>query len=240
MALDFQQFTRVGADALLDKLEERGWSKGAAVGLLSNAERESGLDPHASGDNGNAYGLFQWNGPRKAAYHDFAQQQKRPASSVDTQLDFLDYELTHDYPGFKDRLNTLPAGHAAAEFTYVFERPAEVHKQAQQRASLASRTWNRLGIGAAEAAEPSLDFSRFQQPTAPSEPALDFSRFERSAPPTESAVGLDFSRFAPAQPQPARVSPQVPIELPDAPGAGMTPDSGQERQLQGSMRGGMR
>lgn len=219
----------VGADILLDGLERRGFSLPAAVGLLSNAERESSLDPEAEGDNGTSYGLFQWRGPRKAALFSYAQQSGRRASDPELQLDFLDHELRIDYPTLKADLNGLPAGPGSALFTHTFERPADATTKAAERAGLANRLWRNLNpVGTAEAGgldfsgfasgarSSSLDFSSFAPqggvpPREAGQPKLDFSSFipkadqhGASAGWSEQPSGLDFSSFIPQQaPEPA-------------------------------------
>jgi len=64
------------------------------AGLVGNLMQESGTDinPAAVGDNGNAFGAGQWNGPRMVAYKAFAKERGVDPTDYDTQIDFLLHE----------------------------------------------------------------------------------------------------------------------------------------------------
>lgn len=73
-----------------DYFTKAGVPAPVAAGLVGNLMQESGpdLNPAAIGDNGNAFGVGQWNGPRMRAYVDFAQKAGKPVDDLQTQLDF--------------------------------------------------------------------------------------------------------------------------------------------------------
>jgi hypothetical protein len=80
-------------DDVVSELVKRGMPEHAALGFAMNGKDESGLDPTAVGDNGNAFGLFQWNGPRKKALFDFAAGQGKDPADPQVQYDYLMTEL---------------------------------------------------------------------------------------------------------------------------------------------------
>ncbi|MEB2544080.1 phage tail tip lysozyme [Burkholderia cenocepacia] len=55
------------AHAVALRMMSMGWSQAAASGIAANLWRESGFDPNAVGDNGNAFGVAQWHGDRQEA-----------------------------------------------------------------------------------------------------------------------------------------------------------------------------
>ena len=57
---------------VLQYLLAKGVPHAHALGMLANIRGESSFNPTAVGDNGNSYGLFQHNGPRRRALFDFA------------------------------------------------------------------------------------------------------------------------------------------------------------------------
>lgn len=106
-----------------------GLSEAQADGILMNAHDESGFNPSIVGDNGNAFGLLQWNGPRKRALEQFAAQVGGSPADPRIQAQFTLYELNgpESAAGRALAAATTP-GEAAAIFLNQFERPAEVHR----------------------------------------------------------------------------------------------------------------
>lgn len=131
--------TQAAADELGIRagLIERGLPEHIADGILMNMRDESGLNPAAVGDNGNAFGLAQWNGPRKAALESFAAGRGAQAGDVGTQLDFLMSELQGPEKAAGAKLMaTQTPGEAGAAFLNHFERPAEEHRVRREAAYL--------------------------------------------------------------------------------------------------------
>jgi hypothetical protein len=77
-----------------NRLTGSGIPDHVAAGLVGNLMQESGADinPAAVGDNGNAYGAGQWNGPRMRAYRAYADERGVGYDDFDTQLDWLMHE----------------------------------------------------------------------------------------------------------------------------------------------------
>lgn len=92
-ATDRQQYA-------MQRLVEKGWSPEQASGVVGRFMQESfpRLDTNARGDlsiPGASVGIGQWNRERKAALLSFAKKNGGAPNSLDTQLDFFDYELRH-------------------------------------------------------------------------------------------------------------------------------------------------
>ncbi len=78
-------------------LLERGFSEIEAAGIVGNFMQESMRDgdirPTISGDNGNAFGIAQWNGSRMRDLLAWAESQGKDPREINTQLDFFVHEL---------------------------------------------------------------------------------------------------------------------------------------------------
>ena len=84
------------AKIAMDYFTQKGWSLEQAAGIVANLQAESGqnLNPSALGDNGQAYGIGQWAGPRQRL---FATKMGKSlqGSNLQDQLDFVQWELTN-------------------------------------------------------------------------------------------------------------------------------------------------
>jgi hypothetical protein len=121
------------ADNLMNGLMQRGYSEVAAKGILMNLNSESSLNTSASGDSGNALGLAQWNGPRKADLIAFAKAQGKSPNDYNVQLDFLDSEMKGKYSSTYDAVqNAKTPGEAAVAFLNGFEKPAERYRRERE------------------------------------------------------------------------------------------------------------
>lgn len=124
-------------DDIVKGLMQRGLPEHAAQGIAMNFKDESGFDPAAIGDNGNALGLAQWNGPRMASLKQFAAQQGKSATDLNVQMDFLMHELQGPESGAMQAImSTKTPGEAGAAFLNKFERPAEQHRARREAAYL--------------------------------------------------------------------------------------------------------
>lgn len=87
-------------------LREKGYPVHVAAGLVGNMMQESGwgIDTKAVGDNGNAFGAVQWNGPRRRAYMQFAASRGVDPADLSAQIDFLDHELRSSEKGAREKL----------------------------------------------------------------------------------------------------------------------------------------
>jgi len=94
-----------------------GYNKAAACAILANIRYESNFIPD-SGDT--YYGLFQWGGSRQTNLFSFCQNNGLDATSIEGQLEYLDYEMTSSYPNVKNYLlsieDTSSGAYDAAEY----------------------------------------------------------------------------------------------------------------------------
>ncbi|MES2667930.1 MAG: phage tail tip lysozyme [Pseudomonadota bacterium] len=77
------------------KLVDQGYDAPQTAAILGNLMVESGkgLNTGAIGDNGNANGMAQWNGPRRRALHRFAEARGVDWRDIDLQVEFLHREM---------------------------------------------------------------------------------------------------------------------------------------------------
>lgn len=138
--------------------QDYGWSPEVSAGIVGNLFHESELKGHVWGDRGASYGLAQWNGPRRKALADYATQAGKPVDDLDTQIEFLNYELLTDYSNVADRLRKVKsAAEATRIFSQGYEKPGTVAMGSRLSATkkaygLIDRIMDVLGPGEAEAA----------------------------------------------------------------------------------------
>lgn len=127
----------VGREFVVDGLVARNFPQHVAEGFAMNFADESAFNPQAVGDNGNAYGLAQWNGPRKRALFDFAERQGKNPADPNVQMDFLAHEVQGPESAAWGKIAATsdPRAAAAAVLNY-FERPAETHRARREAAYL--------------------------------------------------------------------------------------------------------
>lgn len=125
--------------------QERGWTADQAAGIVANITRESGFNPAAVGDNGQAYGLAQWHPERRADYK-ARYGRDIEGASMEEQLAFIQHELTvgkESAAGAALRA-TRSAEEAAGVFSRQYERPADADLEAAVRGAMANEL---MGVG---------------------------------------------------------------------------------------------
>ncbi len=141
---------------MMQFFEGQGWTHDQAAGITANLERESAFDPGRTDDNGKAYGLAQWHPDRQAAFAKWAGHDIR-GSTLDEQMRFVQWELSHSEKGAGDLLKTAPN---AATSAYVvnsqYERPADIPGENTIRGMGAER-WAGLGADDDSATRDRLD-----------------------------------------------------------------------------------
>ena len=119
----------------------KGMAPHHIAGIMGNIQAESGFNPLAEGDNGNAFGLFQWNDRRHKLFDFIGGKQN--LGDVQKQLEFAWHELNTSESGAYNRLlKTTDASGATDAFMRGFERPADWAMQ---------KSWGER-LGGAEAA----------------------------------------------------------------------------------------
>lgn len=105
-------------------LTKHGYAQPQAAAMVGHGVQESGLNPTATGDNGTAYGAFQWRGSRLAGLYDFARTKGQDPAALDTQLGYMDHELHTTERGAGDALFGASNVRDAARAGMAYERPA--------------------------------------------------------------------------------------------------------------------
>lgn len=113
----------------------QGYSPAQAAALVANERRESGGDPNARGDDGLAFGSFQWHQARRSKIYAGTGIDVASASHAD-QLKAAAWELNN--MGLSGKLKGInDPGAAAAFISGSYERPANGAHEAAIRASMA-------------------------------------------------------------------------------------------------------
>jgi hypothetical protein len=119
---------KVTADQVIAGLTRRGVPTHVAQGVAMNFRDESSFDTGVVGDSGNAIGLAQWNGPRKAKLEAYAAERGKAATDFDTQLDYFMHENTSSEAGAWNHVMAAgSSSDAAARFVEFWERPRADH-----------------------------------------------------------------------------------------------------------------
>lgn len=96
----------------------------ARAGVLGTFDHESaGFNPNAFGDQGTAYGLAQWRGPRQAGLQKYSAGMGQPTGTVGVQTA---YALTEMGRAFPKTLNSLQAAQdvpSAVSAMNAYEKP---------------------------------------------------------------------------------------------------------------------
>lgn len=148
------------------KLKEKGYSDNAAAGIVGNLQQESSLDSSSIGDKGTSGGLAQWHDSRWEALKKFAAKRGKEWTDLDTQIDFLDYELKTQYSGVYEALQKAGnAGESALIFSERYEIPdkkAAYNEQRMANAYAVQQKNNGLGFMSTSYA---ADFANNKQQT---------------------------------------------------------------------------
>jgi len=129
------------AEAAMQILMDKGWTKEQAAGISANLAAESGFDTEAVGDSGKAKGIAQWHPDRQKRFEE-VNGKRFSDSTFEEQVSFVDWELrnTEKKAGDKIRMATTAKQSAALTEQY-YERSALGLKGGVQpeRLSAASR-----------------------------------------------------------------------------------------------------
>jgi hypothetical protein len=111
--------------------QDRGWTKEQSAGIVGNLMAESGtsMKTDASGDNGHAYGIAQWQEYRQKVYERTFGKPIQKAGFRE-QLEYVNWELNNTEKQAGDALRqTKDAASAAAVVDSYYERSAGMHRQ---------------------------------------------------------------------------------------------------------------
>lgn len=103
-----------------------GYEPYQAAAIVGGLQQESGrsLDPAALGDQGTAFGVAQWRGPRLDALRSFAAARGADPADLGTQLAFVDHELRTSESRAGEALRASRSAEDAARAFISYERPA--------------------------------------------------------------------------------------------------------------------
>lgn len=115
-------------------LRNSGFSDNSVVALMTNINHESGFRPDVLGDNGTSYGLCQWHLTR---YDNLRNTFPGTYHTIESQLNFLMYELKNGYTGVYNALvdGTSSASDLTYKFCVEFEVPYDTHNTCRARAN---------------------------------------------------------------------------------------------------------
>ena len=127
------------ASPVMRYFERQGWTRNQASGIAANIQAESGFNPRAVGDGGEARGVGQWHPERQAQFNAWARRNRLPDlahARLMEQLRYYNYELRHSFAGRK-LAQTHGAYAAGGVVSRYDERPADGAAQAAARGALA-------------------------------------------------------------------------------------------------------
>jgi len=110
---------------IIDFFINKGLSKEQSAGIAGNLKKESNFKTNVWGDNNTSYGVGQWRNERKDNLINFAKGNNLDSSKLDTQLEFIWYELNTTH---KNALASLKQTSSPEDAAFIFadkyERPA--------------------------------------------------------------------------------------------------------------------
>ena len=123
---DQQDLTPSNAQAHLSYLTSQGADPIVAAGMLGNAGRESHLNATVPGDNGDSFGLYQFNkNGELPAFQKFAKDNNLDTSDPKTQHQFVLNQLNGPYSDVRDAMiKSGDPAQAAKIFMQGYERPS--------------------------------------------------------------------------------------------------------------------
>lgn len=96
----------------------------ARAGVLGTFDHESaGFNPNAVGDQGTAYGLGQWRGPRQAGLQRYSAGMGQPTGTVGVQTAYALTEMGRAYPKTLNSLQAAQDVQSAVRAMNAYERP---------------------------------------------------------------------------------------------------------------------
>jgi hypothetical protein len=139
------------AKAAYSYFVSQGWTPQQAAGIVGGLMHESSFKTTAfnggdGADGSDSIGMGQWNSDRAAALRKFAAAKGKPVSDFQTQLEFVQHELSGSEKSAGDELRNAKDVRQAAEAFLKYERPQGFQN------GLAGAHGGRYRLGHAEAA----------------------------------------------------------------------------------------
>lgn len=190
-----------------------GYDNNLAAGIVGNIQQESNFDPTATNEIG-AFGLFQYLGPRKATLFNWAEQNGRDVNDWQTQLDYMQYEVTND-PYEKRQFEKVireakDPQSAAIAFSKHFERPGAREAHNNKRAKYALNAFQGKPAGGISSNRQIASLSNI----APQRPARSGASGVNIGGVPIPANAIQSRRRQPAPRQVASLAPPSPNQQP--------------------------
>ena len=133
-------------DYIHDYLANQGFNEAAICGILANIRKETNFRTDIGGDYGTSYGMCGWHATRWDRLKNYCEAHNLDIRTVQTQSQFLVWELKNCYPDLYKALKKIPnnaqgAYDAAHLFTIKFERPANMQERAAERGNIAANDY---------------------------------------------------------------------------------------------------
>jgi hypothetical protein len=126
-----------GQSFSLKPFKDAGYSDAAVEGIRRNIMRESKGDPHAIGDNGSSFGLFQLHNTRWDDLKHWSAKQKKAWKDSDTQVAFALDEVQTKYPDLASHLKGTQSADAAEKaWKDIYERPKGTSPSTLERVAM--------------------------------------------------------------------------------------------------------
>ena len=129
---------KLTAEDVVDFFMKKGRTKEQSIGIAANLQQESGFNPSAVGDKGQAFGLAQFHKDRQQNFKKLFGKDIKESTGQE-QLEFIHHEMTkgtEQAAGRKLSKETTSAG-AAASISKNFERPADREGEVFKRSQIA-------------------------------------------------------------------------------------------------------
>lgn len=132
---------------------QAGMSSAGACGIMANIQKESGFNPHATGDNGTSYGICQWHNGRWTAMKNWCKSHGYDSTTLNGQLNYLKFELSQNNSSYlwngKTIYNKMLAVSNSAQgaydagytWCYYYEVPANKSQVSVTRGNLAKNSY---------------------------------------------------------------------------------------------------
>ncbi|MCB9648494.1 MAG: hypothetical protein H6730_18125 [Deltaproteobacteria bacterium] len=118
------------AERAFNYFVDKGLSPAQAAGIVGNLQAESGVKPGQHQIGGPAFGIAQWEGPRREALEQFARAQGKPVDDLGVQLDFIWHECqTTERGAFEALKQTRTPAEAAQVWCSRWERAGIPHME---------------------------------------------------------------------------------------------------------------
>ena len=121
---------KINYQYVVDYFITQGYPEHVAKGIAGNLGHESEFSTTARNPTSKMKGLAQWDSTRRANLQKFAKAHNANSDDPDTQLAFVEHELSSDYKGVKDKLMSSKNSDEASDvFGREYERFTPKGKQ---------------------------------------------------------------------------------------------------------------